>query len=104
MYIVPPGPLQGVSVYGSLCTGTCSQGLDNFYYCEVPPQVLILMIKTVSGMIKQAKIPNKSELLNHFKHIVFMMIYRIVPYWGTFSVTLLFIKGKAFQFGYSLGA
>ena len=33
-----------------------------------------------------------------------MMIYRIVPYWGTFSVTLLFIKGKAFQFGYSLGA
>ena len=37
MCIVPPGPLQGVSVYGSLCTGTCSQGLDNFYYCEVPP-------------------------------------------------------------------
>ena len=65
MYIVPPGPLQGVSVYGSLCTGTCSQGLDNFYYCEVPPQVLILMIKTVSGMIKQANIPNKPELLNH---------------------------------------
>ena len=37
MYIVPLGPLQGVSVYGSLCTGTCSQGPDNFYYCEVPP-------------------------------------------------------------------
>ena len=37
MCIVPPGPLQGVSVYGSLCTGTCSQGPDNFYYCEVPP-------------------------------------------------------------------
>ena len=27
--------------------------------------LLILMIKMVSGMIKQAKIPNKSELLNH---------------------------------------
>ena len=29
------GPLQGVSVYGSLCVGGCLQGQDTFYYCEV---------------------------------------------------------------------
>ena len=29
------GPLQGVSVYGSLCVGSCSQGQDTFYYCKV---------------------------------------------------------------------
>merc|ERR550532_2748672 len=28
-------PLQGVSVYGSLCIGTCSQGQDTFYYCQI---------------------------------------------------------------------